>query len=108
LSRDATVPIRLRELALGEDFETGVFRERGEVVSWGHVLEQDDRGAVFRIRAVLCKFGREFRIHSGEMLVHIPASRIRPRRRYSDTRWSARLDLELAARRAAFGPRTEE
>lgn len=93
MSRPKTVRIRLAELRMGEEFETGLAHHRGVVVDWGFVRDVDRTGRVMRVRAVKVRFGTVERIYSGEMVVLVPFERPHACRQERDEgeRWGTEL-----------------
>jgi hypothetical protein len=90
--RPALVPIRLRDLRLNEEFWTSLRRELGRVIDWGHVIDVEPRtGRMTRVRACLCRFGIEERIHSAELVVLVPFDRPHCRHEADEDRWSQLL-----------------
>lgn len=68
------VPVRLRDLVLGQEVTTTILRHRGVVVRTGWVPWDDSTGRTVRLRAVVLRYdGGAERIHVAEMFVLVPA-----------------------------------
>lgn len=88
------VPVRLRDLVLGQEFVTTILRRRGTVARTGWVPWDDGSGRTVRLRAVVVRYdGGGERIHVAEMFVLVPADT--PHRLYTAAerkqRWADQL-----------------
>jgi hypothetical protein len=99
--RPKLVKIALRDLRMGEEFQTALLGAPGIVLDWGHVRHEDRVGHVSRVRAVLCRYSTVERVHSAEMVVLVSFDRPHLRREKDDAnRWRLTLACERGEDRA--------
>jgi len=95
------IPIRLRDLRLGEEFVTAITHRLGRVLEWGHVRPRgywrqtgDPRP---RWPVVLCQVGAQRLLLSPEVVVLVGASRQHWRiADASPGRWAERISAGVA------------